>query len=125
MRKIVLGCTLAAVACATLLMAQGGRGGGADKSKEKGPEPCDRACLEGSVTQYLDALVAHNIFGLPLASRVKFTENAQVLDLGDGLWNVTTGIGKYKLIVSDPQSQQVASSARCSRMIGPRHSRCG
>ena len=107
MRKVLFGCTIAAAAFVGLLFAQPQPGAGKGKAKEKGPVPCDRACLEGFVNQYLDALVAHNIFGLPLASRVKFTENAQVLDLGDGLWNVTTGIGKYKLIVADPQSQQV------------------
>jgi hypothetical protein len=108
MRKIVLSCGFAAVVCFSVLVAQPPLPGPAAKGKEKGPEPCERACLEGFVNQYLDALVAHNIFGLPLASRVKFTENAQALDLGDGLWNITTGVGKYKLIVSDPQSQQVA-----------------
>jgi hypothetical protein len=107
MRKVLFGCTIAAAAFVGLLFAQPQPGAGKGKAKEKGPVPCDRACLEGFVNQYLDALVAHNIFGLPLASRVKFTENAQVLDLGDGLWNVTTGIGKYKLIVADSQSQQV------------------
>lgn len=101
------GCALAAVAFISLLFAQPQPGAAKEKAKEKGPEPCDRACLEDLVNRYLDALVAHNVFGLPLASRVKFTENAQPLDLGDGLWNVTTGIGKYKLIVADPQSQQV------------------
>jgi len=106
MRKTVFGCGLALAACVSLLFAQGGPG--AAKGKDKGPAPCDRACLEGFVDQYLDALVAHNPFGgLPLAARVKFSENDQLLDLGDGLWNVTTGIGKYKLIVADPQSQQV------------------
>lgn len=108
MQKIVLSCGVAAVVCLGILVAQPPPPGPPGKGKEKGPEPCERACLEGFVNQYLDALVAHNVFGLPLASRVKFTENAQVLDLGDGLWNVTTGVGKYKLIVSDPQSQQVA-----------------
>jgi hypothetical protein len=48
--------------------------------------------------------VAHNAFGLPLAQKVKFSENDQLLDLGDGLWNVTTDIGTYKLYVSDLQS---------------------
>ena len=52
-------------------------------------------------------LVARNAFGLPLAQKVKFSENDQLLDLGDGLWNVTTDIGTYKLYVSDPQSGQV------------------
>lgn len=107
MRKIVLSCSIAALVCLGVLIAQPPPGPPA-KGKDKGPEPCERACLEGFVNQYLDALVAHNIFALPLASRVKFTENAQALELGDGLWNVTTGVGKYKLIISDPQSQQVA-----------------
>ena len=68
---------------------------------------CDRACLEGFVNQYLDALLAHNVFGLPLAPKVKFSENDQLLALGDGMWNVTTGIGSYKIYVADPQSGQV------------------
>ncbi|MGH9592720.1 MAG: hypothetical protein ACRD5L_06490 [Bryobacteraceae bacterium] len=51
--------------------------------------------------------MAHNPFGLPLAPKVKFSENDQLLDLGDGLWNVTTDLGSYKLYVADPQSQQV------------------
>ncbi len=107
MRKILLG-ALALAACVSLLLAQAGPGAAKGKEKAKGPDVCDRACLEGFVNQYLDALVAHNPFGgLPLAARVKFSENDQLLDLGDGLWNVTTGVGKYKLIVADPQSQQV------------------
>lgn len=68
---------------------------------------CDRACLEGFVNQYLDALVARNPFGLPLAPKIKFTENDQPLEFGDGLWNVTTAISNYKLYVSDPQSGEV------------------
>ena len=71
------------------------------------PDACDRACLEGFVNQYLDALVAHNPFGLPLARKVKFSENDVVLDLGDGVWSTITGMGTYKLYVSDPQSGQV------------------
>jgi hypothetical protein len=101
---------LAGVAAAMLMLAgglsaqgRGGRGGGAPPP----PGPCDRTCLEGFVNQYLDALVAHNAFGLPFAQKVKFSENNQLLELGDGLWNVTTDIGTYKLFASDPQSGQV------------------
>ena len=65
----------------------------AGKAKAKAPEPCERACLEDFVNQYLDGLVAHSAFSLPLASRVRFSENNQLLELGDGLWNVTTGVG--------------------------------
>ena len=108
MQKTVFGSVMALAACIGLLFAQGGPGAIKGKVKAKGPDLCDRPCLEGFVNQYLDALVAHNPFGgLPLASKVKFSENDQLLDLGDGLWNVTTGVGKYKLIVADPQSQQV------------------
>jgi hypothetical protein len=103
---------VAAALCVGLLSGQPPAGFGKGKAKAaKGPEPCERECLEGFVHQYLDALVAHNAFGLPLARKVRFTENAQVLDLGDGLWNVTTGVGKYKLIAVDPQSQQVGALA--------------
>ena len=110
MKRLWIGAALAAVAYVGLMSGQPpeGAGKGKAKAKAKGPEPCERACLEGMVDDYLTALVAHNPFGLPLGRTVRYTENAQVVDLGDGLWNVTTGIGKYKLIASDPQSQQVA-----------------
>jgi hypothetical protein len=73
-----------------------------------GGTSCNRACLEGFVNQYLDALAAHNPFGLPLAPRIKFSENDQLLEFGDGAWNVVTGIGDYKFYVADPQAGQVA-----------------
>jgi hypothetical protein len=56
---------------------------------------CDRACLEGSVDQYLDAMAAHNPKALPLARNVKFTENGQRLELGEGLWSSMAGKGTY------------------------------
>jgi hypothetical protein len=68
---------------------------------------CDRACLEGFVNQYLDAMVARNPYGLPLASKVKFTENEQVIPLGEGLWGTVSGIGTYKLYVADPRAGEV------------------
>jgi|KBSSwiStaDraftv2_1062776.scaffolds.fasta_scaffold44185_2 hypothetical protein len=67
---------------------------------------CDRTCLEGVVDRYLEALVAHDPFGLPLAPSVVFSENTQRLPIGDGLWNTATGLGEYKLYVSDPESGQ-------------------
>jgi hypothetical protein len=88
-----------------VVAAQGGRGRGG--AAIAAPGPCDRACLEDFMNQYLDAVAAHNAFGLPYASKVKFSENAQLLELGDGLWNTATGLGTYKLYVSDPQSGQI------------------
>ena len=71
------------------------------------PPSCDRTCLEGPVERYLEALVAHDPFGLPLAPAVVFSENSQRLPIGDGLWNTATGLGEYHLTVSDPDAGQV------------------
>jgi hypothetical protein len=70
--------------------------------------PCDRACLEGFVDRYLDAVIAHDPALVPLAKNVKLTENGQKLTLPDGLWNSMVGKGKYRLFVDDPQAGAVA-----------------
>lgn len=69
---------------------------------------CDRACLESLVDRYLEALLSHDPYGLPLAPRVAFSENSQRLLFGDGLWNTVSGPGTYKLYVADPDAGQVA-----------------
>ncbi len=71
------------------------------------PTSCERACLEGFVNQYLDAMVARNPYSLPLAAKVKFTENEQVIPLGEGIWGTASGLGTYKLLVADPRSGEV------------------
>src|ERR1700689_4878149 len=68
---------------------------------------CDRTCLESFVNQYLDAMVARNPYSLPLAPKVRFTENEQVIPLGEGIWGTATGLGTYKLYVADTQAGQV------------------
>jgi hypothetical protein len=68
---------------------------------------CDRACLEGFVDQYLDALTAHDPARLPLARDVRFTENGQELRLGDGMWGVAGNVGAYKLYFADTARGQV------------------
>jgi hypothetical protein len=85
----------------TVPAAQGGR-------SQTGAGPCDRACLENYVDQFLDAFVQHNPKRLPLASNVRFTENGQRLELGDGSWRSMVGKGAYRLFVSDPPAGQVA-----------------
>jgi len=69
---------------------------------------CDRACLEPFVDTYLDAMAAHDPSKAPFARGVKFTENGQRLELGDGLWNTMTGKGTFRLFVTDVEAQQVA-----------------
>jgi hypothetical protein len=68
---------------------------------------CDRACLEGLATQYLAALVAHDPKTLPLAADVKYTENDQVMDIGDGFWGTVSAVGGYKHCFADPAAEQI------------------
>jgi hypothetical protein len=71
-------------------------------------ETCDRACLEGLVDQYLDAMLAHDPHKAPFAADVKFTENGQKLELGDGLWRTFAGKGSYRMFVDDVEAGHVA-----------------
>jgi hypothetical protein len=72
-------------------------------------QKCDRVCLEGHMDKYVEAMVAHEPMRLPLAKDVKFTENGQQLDLGEGLWSSITGKGVYKLVIADAEAGQVAA----------------
>lgn len=71
-------------------------------------ESCDRACLEGFIDRYLDAVIANNPAALPLAADVRFTEDGQRLVIGDGLWNTMKAKGNYRLFVTDVTAGQVA-----------------
>jgi hypothetical protein len=79
-------------------------------SGSTGPIPlnCDRACLEGLIDQYLAAVVAHDPSKLPLSKDVKYSENYQMLQVGDGFWKTAAGIGNYKHVFADPEFGQVA-----------------
>ena len=71
-------------------------------------QDCDRACLEGMVERYFDAVTDNNPAALPLAADARFTEDGQRLVIGDGLWNTMKAKGKYRLFVTDVKAQQVA-----------------
>ena len=75
-----------------------------------GPIPlnCNRTCLENLVDQYLTAVVAHDPKRLPLSADVRYTENDQRIDLGDGFWKTAEGRGAYSHIFADPDFGQVA-----------------
>jgi hypothetical protein len=70
---------------------------------------CDRTCLTGFLDRYLDALVAQDPTRLPLSRTVKFTENGQRLDLGDGLWHTVTGKGSYRVDMADVEAGQAVA----------------
>jgi hypothetical protein len=75
-----------------------------------GPIPlnCDRACLEGVMNQYLAAVVKHDPKGLPLSEDVMYTENNQVMKVGDGFWKTAEAVGNYRHYFADPEFGQVA-----------------
>ena len=75
-----------------------------------GPIPlnCNRACLEDVVDQYLAAVVAHDPSRVPLSEDVMYTENNQVIDVGDGFWKTAEDRGNYTHIFADPEFGQVA-----------------
>src|SRR5262245_18328298 len=79
-------------------------------SGSTGPIPlnCNRACLEGLIDQYLAAVVAHDPSKLPLSKDVKYSENYQMLPVGDGFWKTASGVGNYKHVFADPEFGQVA-----------------
>jgi hypothetical protein len=72
------------------------------------PLNCDRACLENLIEQYLAAVVARDPGQLPLSKNVVYTENDQIVDVGDGFWKTAGGRGKYTHIFADPENGQVA-----------------
>ncbi|HUA01319.1 MAG TPA: hypothetical protein VMB02_13380 [Candidatus Aquilonibacter sp.] len=83
------------------------RGAAKAAQESVSPAPCDRACLNGFVDQYLDALVAHDPSRLTVAPFVKYTENGQKLALGDGFWRSAAKRGTYKFYVDDTDAEQV------------------
>jgi hypothetical protein len=70
--------------------------------------PCDRACLEGIVDQYLNAMAANDSKKAPLAANIKYTENAARLPLNEGLWFTASGLTDYKIVLADPQGSAAA-----------------
>ena len=57
---------------------------------------CDRQCLTDFITRYLNAMVAHDPDRLMRSSRVRFTEDAVEMKLGEGLWKTITGLRPYR-----------------------------
>jgi hypothetical protein len=70
---------------------------------------CDRACLKGMITKYVDAMVAHKPDSLPLAANARFTEDSKDLKLGEGLWKDATKVGAFRQDYLDLKKQIAAS----------------
>jgi hypothetical protein len=74
---------------------------------------CDRQCLVDLMQKYVEALVKHDPQSLPLADKVKFTENTdkaiEILDVGKGLWETASGgPTEFQIYAADPETQASA-----------------
>jgi len=72
------------------------------------PGPCDRTCLIATAKTYLAALAAHDPGKAPLASNLKFVENAEPKNAGEGLWQTASSVpSDFAIFVPDPVSEQI------------------
>src|SRR5580698_3903241 len=81
----------------------------ADATVHAATPDCDRACLRGFITQYLDAMPTHDPSTLPLSPKVRFTEDTVDMKLGEGLWKNASKIRGYRQDILDVR-QGVAAS---------------
>jgi hypothetical protein len=72
-------------------------------------QQCDRACLTGMMTQFVNALVAHDSSKLPLADNVRYTEDSRNAKLGDGIWKTVTANGGFRQDYIDTRKQVAAT----------------
>jgi len=70
---------------------------------------CDRDCLTGMMTRFVDALVAHDPSLLPLADDVRYTEDSRFAELGEGIWQSVTANGGFRQDYIDTREQIAAA----------------
>ena len=72
-------------------------------------QACDRNCLTDMMTQFIDALVAHDPSGLPVADDVRYTEDSRLAQLGEGIWQSVTANGGFRQDYIDTRKQVAAA----------------
>lgn len=72
-------------------------------------QDCDRACLTGMMSTYIDAVVANDPSALPLADGYRYTEDSTNASLGDGIWQSVTADGGFRQDYIDTAKQVAAS----------------
>jgi hypothetical protein len=70
---------------------------------------CDRECLRGFITQYLDAMISHNPKAIPTAPAARFTEDTKTQPLGEGLWKGASKVRSYRQDFLDAREGVAAS----------------
>ena len=99
---------LLAASAAVLPLAGCAEGTEGEQANGKAGAACDRECLIGAMDDYLAAMVAHDPAAAPLADGVRFVENLERLQPGDGLWStITAGPTGFAIPVPDEQQQQI------------------
>jgi hypothetical protein len=87
-----------------------GPAGGAGQGGAATAGACDRACLIGVLSSYLDALAARSPMNVPVDSTLKYTDNGVTAQLGDGLWKTASQlVADERMDFADPMTGQVAS----------------
>ena len=72
---------------------------------QSAPAACDRECLRGSVTMVLNALIKHDVSGLPVAPMLRVTEDAVEKPLAKvALLNSVTALRGYRQDVIDERA---------------------
>jgi hypothetical protein len=72
-------------------------------------QSCDRSCLTGLMTQFVDALAANDPSTLPLADNVRYTEDSRNAELGEGIWQSVTDYGGFRQDYIDTRKQVAAA----------------
>ena len=62
---------------------------------------CDREYLTEFITQYLDAMIENDPESLPVSDDVRFTEDCEEMELGEGLWESIIDLDSYRLDILD------------------------
>src|SRR3954469_24381891 len=99
MRSTLIASLLAVVAAAPLSL------------EAQSAASCDRACLAGVMTAYLESLVAHDTNKAPLAANVRFTEDAKELRVGEGLWKTASKLRPFRTDFLDAMTGTAATHA--------------
>ena len=79
------------------------------KSVKTAAKVCDRECLKGFVTQYIDAMLTQKPDALPVASNIKFTEDCRELKLGEGIWKSKISPTDYRRDIIDTKEGTAVS----------------
>jgi hypothetical protein len=95
---------------------EGGGGGSAGMLAAGGAQAgtpatgCDRACLIEVLSTYLTALTAQDPSMVMVTDDVRFTENGVERELGEGLWQMASGVRDgTRIDFADPVEGQVGS----------------